>query len=253
MNNYKILNDKVVLITGASRGIGAEIAKTFGENGAKIAIVYLKNKNSAQKTKRFLESLGTEADVFCCDISKVNSIKSLLRLVAKRFKKIDILINNAGVIKQTPFDKITEREYDWILNTNLKGAFFMAQFTLSYLLKSRGSIINIASVGGQRGGPKAPHYSASKAGIISLTRSLSNLYAPKGVRVNAISPGQIETEIAKDIFKTAFYKKEVLPKIPLRRIGKTSDVANAALFLASDLSDYITGQTINVNGGEYLG
>jgi len=247
-----LLEDKIAIITGASRGIGAEIAKSFGKSGANVAICFNKQKEQAKKVRAEILKHSV-CEVFQCDISNVNSIKKTVKDIIKKFKRIDILVNNAGVLKQTDFVRITEKEYDWIMNTNLKGAFFLSQAAIPYLIKSKGTIINIASVGGQRGGPKAPHYSASKAGVISLTRSLSNLYAPSGIRVNAISPGQIETEMSKKIFQSKAYGENVLPNIPLGRVGTTQDVANAALFLASDLASYITGQVINVNGGEYLG
>lgn len=252
MDETKLLNGKVALVTGASRGIGAEIAKVFASNGCQLAVVYLNSRKQAQAVKTACLSNGSNAEIFQCDISNLKSIKQTVRSVVRLFKKIDILVNCAGVIKQTDFEKITEDEYDFILNINLKGAFFFSQAIIPYLTKTKGKIINIASVGGQRGGPRAPHYSASKAGIISLTKSLSNIYASRGVRVNAISPGQIETGMSKGIFKTDYYKKNILPKIPLGRVGTTKDVANVALFLSSYLSSYITGQTINVNGGEYL-
>lgn len=252
MNTKKLLSGKVSIITGASQGIGAQIAKTFAEHGSKIAICYSKSFSQAQSVKKVIQSIGCEAEIFQCNIEELSSIKETIKLILKKFKSIYILVNNAGVVKQTDFEKITEDEYNWIMEVNLKGSFFFTQHAIPYLLKSQGTIINISSVGGQRGGTKAIHYVISKAAIISFTKSLSNLYAPKGIRVNAIAPGQIMTGMTKELFETEFYQKKILPSIPLKRIGTTEDVANAALFLASDLSSYITGQTINVNGGEYL-
>lgn len=248
----KLLDGKIAIVTGSSRGIGAEISNTLGSCGAKIAICYNTNRINAEQVRKKIIADGSEAEIFKCDVSGVSHIEKVLRLIIKRFKKVDILINNAGVIKQTDFEKITEEEYDWILDTNLKGVFFFSQAIIPYLVKTKGTIINISSIGGQRGGLKAPHYSASKAAVISLTKSLSNIYAPKGVRVNAISPGQIETDRTKEIFKTDYYQKNVLPRIPLGRVGTAKEVTYVALFLASEWSSYITGQTINVNGGEYL-
>ena len=247
----KLLSNKVAVITGASQGIGSEIAKVYAEHGAKIAICFVKHAREAEVLKKYIISLGSDAEIFKCDIENIDSIKKTVSQIAKRFQKIDILVNNAGILKQTPFEEIYENEYNSILNTNLKGVFFFSQTALPFLIKSKGTIINIASVGGQTGGSKAPHYSASKAGVISLTKSLAKIYASKEVRVNAISPGQIETDMLKKTIKRNSNNNDLLRNIPLGRIGTAKEVAYVALFLASGWSSYITGQTINVNGGEY--
>ncbi len=252
-NKTQLLNPKVAIITGASRGIGSEIAQVFAENGAKVAIVYKNNIQAAQKIKMKIIKKGQEAEIFQCDITDNFQIDNCLKLITKKFKNIDILVNNAGVLSQIPFEQITDKDYEVTLTTNLKGAFFFTQKTINHLKKSKGIIINISSVGGQIGGSKAVHYALSKAGLISLTKSLSNLYAPLGIRANCISPGQILTDMTKAVFETTDYRNKILPKIPLGRVGQPKDVANVALFLASDLSSYITGQVINVNGGEFLG
>lgn len=252
-NNNKLLAGKVAVITGASKGIGAEISKVYAEHGADVAICFWKHISKAEELKKYIVSLGSNAEIFKCNVEDINSIKKTVVQISKRFKKIDILVNNAGILKQTPFEKINENEYDSILNTNLKGMFFFSQAVIPFLVRSKGTIVNIASVGGQKGGPKAPHYSASKAGVISLTKALAKIYASKEVRVNAISPGQIETNMLKKTIKGNSGKDDLLKNIPLGRIGSTKEVAYVALFLASEWSSYITGQSINVNGGEYLG
>ncbi len=242
--------DQVVIVTGGGSGIGQAVALGFAREGAMVILVG-RTEEKLKATQAMIAENGGQAELRVADVSRKKQTEKVARSVAERHGHIDILINCAGVLQQTPFEEISEEEYDRILDTNLKGTFFFCQNVMEYLLQSKGVIVNISSVAGQRGGTKAPHYAASKAGIINLTRSLSSLYAPLGVRVNAIAPGQIETEMTKEVFQTKYYQENVIPSIPLGRVGRVEEVANVALFLASDMSSYITGQVINVNGGEY--
>src|SRR3989344_4544967 len=162
--------NKTVVVTGSSRGIGAEIAKSFARYGANVAICYFQNLQKANKVKKELKKISQKSEIFKCDISRISSIKKTIDLIIKEFGSLDVLINNAGVLKQTNFEEIQEKEYDWILDTNLKGTFFFCQYSLPYLLKSHGTIINIASDVRQRGGSYVPHYSASNLAIISLIK-----------------------------------------------------------------------------------
>jgi len=246
------LKDKVVLITGSSRGIGKSIALEFAHEGAKICVTYNTHKEEAKNVCDTVKQFGGTAYFYKLDVTKQKNIQSVLSKILKKFGTLDILVNNAGFLEQKDFFAITENDWDFMLNTNLKSVFLCSQiFSKYFISKNSGSIINISSIGGQIGGEKAPHYSASKAGVISLTKSLSRLLSPFGIRVNSISPGFIRTEMFSQILKKQ-KQKEINSKILLSRPGEPSEVAQTAVFLASDASSYITGQTINVNGGIYL-
>ena len=248
-----LLVNRVALVTGASRGIGEAIALKFAENGATVAITYYKNRSKAQKVCKKIRQIGSKTKAIGFDYSDPKQAEKLVESIIVEFGRLDILVNNGGILQQKPFEEISLNDYEKVMTTDLRGIFFLSQKAMPHLVKTKGCIINISSVGGQIGGPKAPHYSAAKAGIISLTRSLSNLYAHSGVRTNAIAPGYILTDMTRKIFESPDYKKGVSKAIPLGRAGTPDDVANVALFLASDMASYITGQTINVNGGMYLG
>ncbi len=239
------LKGKVALVTGASRGIGKSIAQKLVEYGAKILITYKDNIAAANAVEKTLQGKTTIHPLNVCD---ARSIDDLADFIKTKFKKIDILINNAGINKPNDFDKISEEDWDEVMDTNLKGAFLVSQKFLP-LIRKGGSIVNISSVSGQYGGPRTTHYACSKAGLISLTQNMAIYCAKKklGIRVNCVSPGLIESEMAgaaKDL--------GVNEKILLGRQGKPEEVAEVVAFLASEEASYITAQTININGGLYF-
>jgi 3-oxoacyl-[acyl-carrier protein] reductase len=253
MSDTERLLNKVAIVTGSSRGIGKAIAFRFARAGARVVITYNRQREAAQEGVRQIVAEGGDAWATPLDVSSRRSIQEVFAACGERWGGIDILVNNAGCLKQEPFRKITDEAWDRTLAVNLKGVFISTQEVLPFFeRKKSGCIINITSVGGQMGGPKAPHYSAAKAGVISLTKSTARLLAPMGVRVNAIAPGFIRTDIYRDIVREE-ERSKVDDSILLGRVGEPEEVADAALFLASDESGYITGHVINVNGGCYLG
>lgn len=239
------LENKIALISGSSRGIGKSIAEKFSSEGAKVILTY---KNNYKLAKTISEKLG-DSMVVKLDISSKTSISNAIKKIQKKYDRIDILVNNAGINKPTDFEKIKEKDWDIILNTNLKGPFLLSQQIFPIMKKQNfGRIINISSISGQYGGPRTVHYAVSKAGLISLGHCLSRFGADYNITVNNISPGIIDTEMSKNVVKSKT-GKEILSKVLLKRSGHPSDVSNLTVFLASDESSYITGQTYNVNGG----
>lgn len=246
------LNGKVAVITGASRGIGFGIAEAFLANGAKIAICS-SGGAGVNKAKEALLSKYPGADIFtaAADVSKWEDCERFINGAAEYFGKIDILVNNAGITRDTLVMRMSEEDWDAVLNVNLKGAFLMSKAAVKLMMKQRsGCIINMSSVVGQSGNAAQANYSASKAGIIGLTKSLAKEFASRNIRANAIAPGFVKTEMT-EVLKEDI-KKTVLESIPLKRFAEVSDIANAAVFLASDNAGYITGQVLAVNGGLYI-
>lgn len=246
-----LLMDKTVLVTGASRGIGAAIARAMSEEGARVAITYLGNADAAQSVA---DSCKGETLVLALDVADRASVEEAIDTVTKQWGRLDVLVNNAGYLKQMPFAEIDNAEWERTLDTNLKGVFLCTQVIekVFHAQSGDGAIINITSVGGQIGGTKAPHYAAAKAGVISMTKSAAKLLAPQNVRVNAIAPGFIKTDMYEQIIAHTDVN-EILATIPLGRVGLPENVADAAVFLASDKASYITGHVLNVNGGLFLG
>lgn len=246
-----VLAGKTAVVTGGSRGIGAAICRACAGAGARVAVCYNTDANAADAVVSSLEGGGGYSVKM--DVTQRSSVCQALDIIEKTSGIPDILVNNAGYLKQMPFADIDDAEWARTLDTNLKGVFLCAQVIGETMCaKGRGSIINMTSVGGQMGGGKAPHYAASKAGVISMTKSLARLYSPRGVRVNAIAPGFIRTEMYDHILSKSD-ESDILASIPVGRVGEPHDVADAALFLASDQGSYITGHVLNVNGGLYLG
>ena len=246
------LQGKVAVITGASRGIGFAIAEAFLDNGAKIAICS-SGEAGVNKAKELLLSKYPGADIFtaAADVSKREDCERFINGAAEHFGKIDILVNNAGITRDTLVMRMSEEDWDAVLNVNLKGAFLMSKAAVKLMVKQRsGCIINMSSVVGQSGNAAQANYSASKAGIIGLTKSLAKEFASRNIRANAIAPGFVKTEMT-EVLKEDI-KKTVLESIPLKRFAEVSDIANAAVFLASDNAGYITGQVLAVNGGLYI-
>lgn len=244
-----MLKNKVALITGASRGIGKGIAEMFAKNGANIAFTFA---SSVEKARAFEQELaanyGIKAIGYQSDASNYNAAQELADKVIADFGSIDILINNAGITRDTLLMRMSEEQWDEVMNTNLKSAFNLTKACLKVFLKNKaGSIINMTSVVGITGNAGQANYAASKAGMIGFTKSIAKELGSRNVRCNAVAPGFIETEMTAAL--NADVVKGWVDTIPLKRGGTTNDVANACLFLASDMSTYITGQTISVCGG----
>ncbi len=247
-----ILKNKVVFITGGSRGLGKQISIEMSKAGAKVFLTYKNQKNFANKVVSEIKSFGGVAKSMAMDVCDRKNVKKTILTCVKHFKKIDILVNNAGINKPNDFDKVKDKDWSEIMDVNLKGVFICSQEALPFLIKNRGgSIVNIGSVSGQYGGPRTPHYAASKAGLISLSQVIARYSAKYNIRCNTLAAGLILSEMAKKSMKSASVK-EAAKKIMLGRLGNPKEIASVAVFLASDQSSYITAQTINVNGGLYF-
>jgi len=243
----EMLKGKVALITGSGRGIGRAIALKFAREGADVISLDI-DIQSARETAREVESLGRKAQSYSCDISNFEATQEVLKAAIEHFGKLDILVNNAGITKDNLLLRMTEEEWDLVLKVNLKGVFNVTKAVLRQLLKQKsGKIINIASVIGIMVNVGQANYAASKAGVIAFTKSLAKEVASRNINVNAIAPGYIQTRMTESLSEDI--KRQMLSMIPLSRFGVPEDVANCALFLASSLSDYITGQVIVVDGG----
>jgi 3-oxoacyl-[acyl-carrier protein] reductase len=244
----KLLEDKVVLITGASRGIGKSIAEECVKQGAKVAFTYL---SSAEKAKALEEELAVNGGVakgFKSDASKFDDAQKLVDDVVSEFGQIDVLVNNAGITRDTLLMRMTEDQWDEVMNTNLKSAFNLTKAVQRPMLKARkGSIINMSSVVGVSGNAGQSNYAASKAGLIGFTKSIAQELGSRNIRCNAIAPGFIETEMTAALDQNVV--DEWRKSIPLKRGGNPKDVADLTVFLGSDMSTYITGQTVNICGG----
>ncbi len=243
-----MLQNKVALVTGASRGIGREIALTFAKNGATVIVNYQGSKEKAEEVVGEIRLSGGIAESVCCNVADFESCEKMIRDIIEKYGHLDILVNNAGITRDGLVMKMSEADFDNVISVNLKGAFHTIRNASRYFLKQRsGKIINISSVSGVLGNAGQANYSASKAGIIGLTKSVAKELGSRGIQVNAIAPGFIETDMTDAMSEKA--KEAVLGQITMGRCGKPADIANAALFLASDMSDYITGQVISVDGG----
>ncbi len=241
------LEDKVSLITGASQGIGKEIALTFAREGSKIVIFDI-NLEETEKTKEEISSLGRESLVFQIDITDYQILEEAVKKIIDKFTKIDILVNNAGITKDTLILKMSETDWNRVIDVNLKGAFNCIKCVSKFMLKQKkGKIINISSIIGLKGNIGQANYSASKAGLIGLTKTAAKEFAWRGISVNAICPGFIKTQMTERLSEEM--KEKMLSQIPVGRFGEPREVANLCLFLASDESSYITGQTFVIDGG----
>lgn len=244
----KLLQDKVALITGASKGIGRGIALQFAQQGANVAFTYLSSVAQGEALVAELEAYGIKAKGYQSDASDNKQAEDLINAVAADFGRIDVLINNAGITKDNLLMRMTEEQWDEVIRINLKSIFNTTKAITKVMMKQRsGSIINITSVVGVKGNAGQANYAASKAGMIGFTKSVALELGSRGVRCNAIAPGFIETEMTGKLNEDVV--KGWLNTIPLRRAGTPDDVANACVFFASDLSSYITGQTLSVCGG----
>lgn len=245
--------NKAVVITGAARGIGYGVAKAFLNAGADLAFCAT-SQEAADAAKEQLLKDYPSARILAlkADISVAQDCENFVENVVKEFGKIDVLVNNAGITKDTLVIRMSEADWDAVINVNLKGSFLMSKAALKYMMKARsGSIVNMASVVGQTGNAGQANYSASKAGMIGLTKSLAKEFASRNIRVNAVAPGFVKTEMT-DALKDEI-KQAVLDSVPLKRFAEVSDIAKAVMFLASDeAAGYITGQVLAVNGGLYI-
>jgi 3-oxoacyl-[acyl-carrier protein] reductase len=242
----KLLEGKVALITGGSRGIGEALVRKFHEQGAQVAFTYV-SANSATRAEALATELGASAKAYQSDAGDFAQAENLVNQVVKDFGKIDILINNAGITRDTLMLRMTEQQWDEVMQTNLKSVFNMTKHCLKPMIRSGGSIINMSSVVGVFGQQGQANYAASKAGIIGFSKSIAKEYGSRGIRCNAVAPGFIATEMTDALDEKT--KENYLSSIPLKRLGSGDDVANTCVFLASDMGAYITGQVVSVCGG----
>lgn len=242
------LKGKNAIITGASRGIGRMIALSFAKAGANVIINYSSNEKAAQDVAKEAMFYGVKAEVIKADVSNFLEAENLVEKVLNKFDSIDILVNNAGITKDNLLLRMSEDDFDKVLNINLKGAFNFTKAVSKAMIKQRrGKIINISSIVGIIGNSGQSNYAAAKAGMIGFTKSIAKELGSRGINVNAIAPGFIETDMTEVLSDKI--REQFLNSIPLKRAGKAEDVANTAVFLASEYSDYITGQVINIDGG----
>lgn len=247
----KRFENKIVLVTGAGRGIGASIAKRFASEGAEVIVNYSGNDEAAQKTVDEITATGRQAQKYKCSVNDSESIKVMIDEIIKKFGRIDILVNNAGITKDGLMLRMTDEDFDRVIDVNLKGTFNCTKYVSKYMLKQKsGKIINISSVVGLSGNAGQVNYSASKAGIIGITKSAAKELSSRGITVNAVAPGYVDTDMTKVLSDNI--RNEILKNIPLQRMGNVEDISNCVAFLASEDASYITGQVISVDGGMHI-
>ena len=240
-----MLKGKVAVVTGGSRGIGKAICLKFAENGADIAFLYAGNAVKAEETLKELEGMGVKAKAYQCNVADGEAVAATVKEITKDFGGIHILVNNAGITKDKLVPMMKAADFDAVVDINLKGTFYMIKGAYPLFLKQKGGkIINISSVSGLMGNPGQANYSASKAGVVGLTKSVAKELASRGVCCNAIAPGFIATEMTENLENNT-----LKDAIPMKRFGEAEEVAKLALFLASEHSDYITGEVIRIDGG----
>lgn len=243
-----MLEGKIAVVTGASRGIGRQIAVTMAKEGAYVIVNYNGSAAKAEEVVKEIEAAGGQAEAVQCNVSDYGAAEEFLKNVIAKHKRIDILVNNAGITRDNLLMKMSEEEFDAVIDTNLKGAFNCIKHVSRQMLKQKsGRIINISSVSGVMGNAGQANYCASKAGMIGLTKSVARELGSRGITVNAIAPGFIDTEMTAVLSDDV--KKAMGDQIPLKKFGTTQDIADAAVFLASDRAKYITGQVLCVDGG----
>ena len=245
-----LLNGKVALVTGAARGIGKAIALKFASEGASIAFTDLVINEAAEETVKELEALGVKVKAYASNAADFEATQEVVAEIEKEFGRVDILVNNAGITKDGLVMRMSEAQWDAVIDGNMKSAFNFLHAVVPIMARQKGgSIINMASIAGQTGNPGQVNYSASKAGLIAMAKSVAKEMGPRGVRANAIAPGYVITEMTEVLPQAV--KDEFIKLIPLKRGATVEEIANTALYLASDLSSYVTGQVIAVNGGMY--
>lgn len=243
-----LLDGKVALVTGASRGIGRAVAICLAEAGAKVVINYAGNTKAAEEVQRVITENGGQAILAQADVSSAEAVENMVKETVNALGRIDILVNNAGITRDTLLMRMKEADWDAVINTNLKGIFSCTKAVSRVMMKQKsGYIVNMSSVVGLMGNAGQSNYAAAKAGVIGFTKAMAKELAPRGITVNAIAPGFIATDMTAVLPDQV--KEELAVKIPLGRLGDPKDVARAVLFLVSGSADYITGQTLNVDGG----
>ena len=247
----KRFENKIVLVTGAGRGIGASIARRFASEGAEVIVNYSGNDEAAQKTVDEITATGGQSQKYKCSVNDSESVKVMIDEIIKEFGRIDILVNNAGITKDGLMLRMTDEDFDRVIDVNLKGTFNCTKYVSKYMLKQKsGKIINISSVVGLSGNAGQVNYSASKAGIIGITKSEAKELSSRGITVNAVAPGYVDTDMTKVLSDNI--RNEILKNIPLQRMGNVEDISNCVAFLASEDASYITGQVISVDGGMHI-
>ena len=243
-----MLTGKVALVTGAGRGIGREIAKILAKNGATVIVNYNGSKDSAEQVVAEIEAFGGKAEAVKGNVADEEESASMSKTILEKYQKVDILVNNAGITRDGLIMRMSDSDFDQVIDINLKGAFHMIRhLSRNFIKQKSGKIINISSVSGVMGNAGQANYAASKAGLIGLTKSVAREFASRGICVNAIAPGFIDTEMTGALSEKV--QEQILTQIPLGSFGKPEDIANCAAFLASDEAAYITGQVIQVDGG----
>lgn len=243
-----MLNEKIAIVTGASRGIGKEVALTLAGEGATVIVNYMGSEDKALEVVKEIEEKGGKAEAVQCDVSAFDKAAELMTYVIGKYGRVDILVNNAGITRDNLLMKMSEEDFDAVLNINLKGTFNCMKHVSRQMLKQKsGRIINMSSVSGVLGNAGQANYSASKAGVIGLTKSVARELASRGITVNAIAPGFIQTEMT-DVLSDAV-KAAVLEQIPMKQFGTTGDITEMVVFLASEKGRYITGQVMCIDGG----
>lgn len=247
------LQEKVAIVTGSSRNVGRRIALRLAEEGADIVVNYVSNKEAADEAAKMIENLGRKAIVIRADVSNYSQVEGMIQRTIDNFGEIDILVNNAGISNRTPIWDVSQEEVDRTISINLKGTLNCCKAVINQMRKQRrGSIVNISALAGTSGLlPASVHYCASKAGIIGLTKSLAIHAAPYNISVNAVAPGQLDSPDLRSS-RTAEQMRELKRRIPMGRLGRIEEVAETVLFLASGNTGFVTGETININGGVYM-
>ena len=246
-----LLENKVAFVTGASRGIGKAIALEMAKSGADVAVCYSSSSDAAEEVCRQIRQLGRKAVPYRCDVSSMEQCSETVKAAVEEFGHLDILVNNAGITRDNLMLMMKEDDFDSVISTNLKGAFnMMKQAGAHFLKRKQGTIINISSVSGMMGNAGQVNYAAAKAGVIGMTKSAAKELAGRGITCNAIAPGFIATDMTDKLSDKQ--KEAVTDAIPLKRMGQPEDIAHLAVFLASPLANYITGEVIKVDGGIYI-
>ncbi|MEO0082473.1 MAG: glucose 1-dehydrogenase [candidate division WOR-3 bacterium] len=247
------LSGKVALVTGASRGLGRAAAVALARAGADVAVNFLKNRRAAAAVTATCRKYGAQAFAVRADVASAAQVRRMFELVVRRFGRLDILVANAGIWKEAPIDRMTDRQIEEMLGTNVRGVFYCCREASRIMVSQRsGRIVLVSSTAGQRGEPLHSHYAASKGAVISLTKSLAPELAQYGVLVNCIAPGWFATDMSRSTMTRPARRRAVLQTIPLGRIGRPDEFAGAVLFLCSDLATFVTGEILNVNGGAVL-